>query len=357
LAFVVTFCIATLLAPNAKRLRLVDVPNGRKDHAVSTPVVGGIAIFAGVGAGLAPAMIALWDVPSNLLGFGMAAVIVMISGVLDDVYDLRWYFRLAAQTAAALVMVSVGDVRIEHVGALFGLADVSSGPLSVPLTVFATVGMINALNMIDGVDGLAGSLSTSALLMLLAAAVYAGNETLAYALAVPIAAIAAFLCLNLRSPWQKRARVFMGNSGSALLGLLIAWAMFQLTQSPAHPVTPVLAPFFLAVPLVDCIALIVRRLAKRKSPFHADREHVHHLLLDAGVRPSTVVLFLSLLSLVIGLSAAMAFRAGVAEPVLVSVFLGLMVSYAWFTNSRRRVASAVGRLAEVVPWRVLALAP
>jgi UDP-GlcNAc:undecaprenyl-phosphate GlcNAc-1-phosphate transferase len=344
LAFGVTFCLTTILARHAYRFGLVDMPRGRKDHAAPTPVVGGVAIFFGALAGLAPPAMALWHLPPHLLGFALAAIIVVVSGVLDDAFDVRWYLRLAAQAAAALLIVEVGDVRVEHLGPLFGLEDLKLGALSTPVTVIATVGVINALNMIDGVDGLAGSLSAAALFMLFGAALYSGNIILACGLAVAIAAVLAFLCLNLRSPWQKQARVFMGNSGSALLGLLIAWALFRLTQSPEHPVTPILGAYFVAVPVIDCFAVIVRRLSRGMSPVHADREHVHHLLLDAGLRPSTIVLFLSLMAMIIGVGGSLAFRAGVEEPVLVLAFLLLGGWYAWFTNSRQRIGALVARL-------------
>jgi UDP-GlcNAc:undecaprenyl-phosphate GlcNAc-1-phosphate transferase len=344
IAFLVTYGVTTVLVRHAQSMGLVDIPGGRKDHAQPTPVVGGVAIFFGSAAGLLAPSVALWHLPPHLVGFGVAAVVVMITGILDDAYDVRWYLRLAAQTAAALLMVIIGDVRVEHLGALFGWSDLKLGALSTPVTVFATVGVINALNMIDGVDGLAGSLSASALFMLLAGALYSGNTILAAGLVVAIASVLAFLCLNLRTPWLKRARTFMGNSGSALLGLLIAWALFRLTQSPAHPVTPILGPFFVAVPLIDCLALIVRRLAKGRSPVHADREHVHHRLLDAGVSPGTVVLVLCLASVAIGLAASVAFRAGAPEPALVAAFLTLTGAYTWFTSSRSRVDAFLARV-------------
>ncbi|MBW3617035.1 MAG: undecaprenyl/decaprenyl-phosphate alpha-N-acetylglucosaminyl 1-phosphate transferase [Proteobacteria bacterium] len=349
LAFTVTLALAGLLAPAASRLRLVDTPKGRKAHAAPTPVVGGLAMFVGATVGLLPAILMLGLVPANLVGLGLAGVVVMVAGVLDDMYDLRWYVRLLAQVVAALSMVYVGDVRVEHVGALFGLEDLALGPISLPLTVFATVGLINALNMVDGVDGLAGSLSAAALLMLLVAALYSGNVLLASGLAVAISAVCAFLVLNMRWPWQKRARVFMGNSGSALLGLIIAWATFRLTQSPEHPVSPILAPFFVAIPLLDCVTLIARRLGARRSPFHADREHVHHLLLDAGLAPSTIVILLTCVSLLLGLAASAALRMGAPEPALVLVFAVVAAGYAWFTGSRRRVNAVFGPVGSFRP--------
>ena len=344
LAVATTLAVSAMLLPWAAKLRLVDFPGGRKDHHAPTPVIGGIAVFLGCVVGILPATLVLPDVPTHLQGFGLAAIIVVLTGMLDDIYDLPWPVRLAAQTLAGVVIVAVGGVRVEHLGPLFGLEDLRLGPLSAPLTVFATVGVINALNMIDGVDGLAGALSACAFLMLLAAAIYAGNLVLASGLAVALGAVAAFLMLNVRLPWQRRARTFLGNSGSALLGLLMAWATFRLTQSPAHPVTPILGPFFVAVPLIDCVVLIARRLRHGRSPFHADRQHIHHLLLDAGLSPSAVVISLAWLALALGFAASAAFRLGAPEPVLVLAFLGLVCAHYWLTSAPGRLPALLAPL-------------
>jgi len=128
----------------------------------------------------------------------------------------------------------------------------------VPFTVFATVGLINAMNMIDGSDGLAGSLGFAALVMLCAAALYAGNLALANRALAVAGAVAGFLFWNLRFPWRTRARTFMGDAGSGFLGLVVAWVAFRLTQNPGHPVTPILAVWLLPIPVMDCLVLIVR---------------------------------------------------------------------------------------------------
>jgi UDP-GlcNAc:undecaprenyl-phosphate GlcNAc-1-phosphate transferase len=126
--------------------------------------------------------------------------------------------------------------------------------------------------------------------------------------------------------------VFLGD-GAEILGLWIAWASFRLTQTPGHPVTPVLAPFLIAPPVIDCLVLIVRRLRARRSPFFADRNHFHHLLLDAGWSSTSVVAVLTGLTLAIGFAAANARRIHVPEPVFPVVYLGAAAAY--FLVSRR----------------------
>ena len=255
-AFALTLVLQWLLVPMARHLDLLDYPAGRKDHAHPTPVIGGVAMLAAV---LLVMVFARADIGPAAWGFLLAGGLLVGVGLLDDKYDLSWRLRVLAQVVAALIMIHVGGVRVEHLGPVFSLGDFPLGTLSVPFTVFATVGIINAVNMVDGVDGLAGMLVLAALIMLGAAAVYSGNATAAHSILILAGAVSGFLAYNLRFPWQRRARIFMGNAGSAFLGLVIAWFAFRLTQSPAHPVTPVLALWVVPVPILDCLVLMLRR--------------------------------------------------------------------------------------------------
>lgn len=329
-----------LLDPFARKIGLLDWPGGRKDHSVPTPVTGGLAIAFGT---ITPALLLTPPNP-QVVGLGIAAVILIVVGVLDDLKDIRWYWRILAQVAAALCIIFIGDVKVEQIGPVFGLGRLALGDLSVPFTVLATVGLINALNMADGLDGLAGSMAICALAMLAAAAAYAGNDDLTHGLLMLVGAVAAFLMFNLRLPWRRRARVFLGNSGSAYLGLIIAWAAFRLTQNPSHPVSPVLAPFLVAPPVIDCLVLMARRVMHRKSPFKADRTHIHHLLLDGGFSVTAVVLGLSMASLLLGLGAAMAMRADVPHPLFLVTYLAMTAAYFAFSADPDRATAVIARL-------------
>ena len=327
----VTWFAQWLLQPVATRYNLLDHPKGRKDHAAPTPVTGGIAM--GLGVVLAAVAFAP-GVGDGFIGFLGAAAIVLFVGVLDDLHDLRWTWRVLAQVIAALVMIHVGDVRVEQLGPVFGLASMSLGWLSVPFTVFATVGLINAINMVDGIDGLAGMLVWCALLMLAAAALYAGNELIAERMMILMGAVGAFLAFNLRLPWRQRAVLFMGNAGSAFLGLVIAWFSFRLTQNPGHPVSPVLALWFVPIPVMDTLVVMLRRLRNKRSPFYADRNHIHHLMLEAGYGHLRLVITLGGFSLVCGLLAGIAMRIDVPQPLLLLTFVAMCVI--WYAVTARR---------------------
>ena len=287
------------------------------------------------------------------VAFVTGSTLLIVVGLLDDRFDLRWYWRILAQAIAALVMVYVGGVQVQHLGPVFGLGEMSLGALSVPFTVFATVGLINAINMIDGADGLAGLLVAAALIMLLAAAMYSGNAPVADRLVILIGAVVVFLSYNLRLPWRGEAQLFMGNAGSAFLGFVIAWISFRLTQNPSHPVSPVLALWFVPIPVMDTLVLMLRRVRNRQSPFTADRNHIHHLMMEGGFGPTQAAIALALFSLLCGLVAGQAMRLDVPHPVLLGAFFALCIGWYWLTSHRARAIGLFRRMyaTRLMGWR------
>ena len=330
-AFALVLCavVLPLALPLARRLGLVDHPGGRKDHQGSIPVIGGLVIFLA----LALSYFGFENSMSvQSMTFVACAGLMVLVGQLDDIYDLHWFWRIAAQTLAALAMIFIAGLEADNLQDVFGFAGANVGWLAVPFTVFIVVGVINALNMADGVDGLAGTLSLVSLGLFTCFALYSGDALQAERLLALCAALLGFLLWNYRLPWQPRAKVFLGNGGSMLLGFIIAWTSVRLTQNAAHPVSPVLGPWTLALPLIDCVTLMFRRWRQGKSPFAADRHHMHHMLLDAGLRPTVVVLVLGGASLLLGLGAALAIQAGISRPLMVLVFLALLAG--WYVFSR-----------------------
>ncbi len=332
LAAVIAWGMLKLLHPLAPRLNLLDFPKGRKDHAHPTPIIGGLAMVVGclVVLPLLPA-----HATSTMLAFLAASLLLVGVGLYDDRHDLRWYSRVLAQVVAALIMIYGAGVRVANLGGVFGMGDL--GWISVPFTVFATVGIINAINMVDGADGLAGSLVAACLVMLAAAAVYAGNPSLARISLVIAGAVCAFLLYNMRFPWQPRAKTFMGNAGSAWLGLLVAWVVFRLTQNSGHPVNPVLALWLIPIPVMDCLVLTVRRTREGRSPFSAGRDHIHHFMQDAGFGPTQAALTLMVFSFGTGAVAGQLMRLDVPNMAILAAFVALCVG--WYALSCNRAAT------------------
>ncbi|MGY0652488.1 MraY family glycosyltransferase [Luteimonas sp. A537] len=340
LAAAISWGVLKLLHPLASRLNLLDFPLGRKDHAHPTPIIGGLAMA--VGCLVVMLLFLPGYAPATTLSFFAASVLMVGVGLYDDRRDLRWYWRVLAQVVAALIMIYGAGVRVENVGGFLGMDQL--GWLSVPFTVFATVGIINAINMVDGADGLAGSLVAVCLIMLAAAAMYAGNPSLAQIALVIAGVVFAFLVYNMRFPWQPRAKTFMGNAGSAWLGLVVAWVVFRLTQNTGHPVNPVLALWLIPIPVMDCLVLTVRRTREGRSPFSAGRDHIHHFMQDAGFGPSQAAVALAAFSLATGLVAGQMMRLDVPNPVILAGFLVLTLGWYALSSNRARTLRFFGAI-------------
>lgn len=341
LALVGVFVLIPLLVPLANRLGLTDKPQGRKQHDAPTPTHGGLSILLV----LVTTAAIFHDISSSSAwAFYLAGGLLLLVGVVDDVKDLNWRWRIGAQVLAALGMVYLGGVSVQQLSDVVGVSHFELGWIALPVTIFVVVGVINALNMADGVDGLAGGQALVSLLLFGAFALYAGNITAAERLLAVAGAVIGFLCWNLRRPGLPRAEVFLGDAGSMLLGFIIAWSAVRLSQNPAHPVSPVLGPWTIALPLVDTCSLIIRRWRQGRSPFAADRQHFHHLLLDAGYSSTQIAVGAMLVSLLLGTSAAVALKLGIYRPLLVALFFVLIAVHYRFTADRERAVERLRRL-------------
>ena len=284
IAFAAVLLFILILRPVAERVGLLDVPNARSSHQTPTPLVGGLSIFLafclGAAAAMAAGLVPLSMYTASFLGGGLMLVTV---GAIDDARDLSPAVRFLVQIAAALVMVYGGGVVLDDLGRMLPSGEVLElGLLAVPFTVFATIGVINALNMCDGLDGLSGTLAIISITGMMIVAFVNGSPADTIILAVLAAAVFGFLLLNLRLPGRSRASVFMGDAGSMFLGYMLTWFAISLSQGEDRAMVPAAALWFLMLPLFDTVAMMLRRIAKGRSPFSADREHIHHIFLMAG---------------------------------------------------------------------------
>lgn len=346
LAFATTFLIILLLTPVASRLALVDRPGGRKKHKGEIPLTGGIATFLGslVGVLMEP------NVPAPMLmAFISAAALLLTLGVLDDMFNLSPHLRFVAQATGALVLITFADIQLHSLGDLFAEGTVNLRAWAVPFTVVAIVGVINAMNMSDGMDGLAGGLALVALTAMAFLAWIAGNAGYLNLIGILIAAVAAFLCFNMRTPWRLHARIFMGDGGSMWLGFALAALMVALSQGHGGrpPVmSPVVALWIFALPLLDTVSVMLRRVLKGRSPFAADREHFHHILLLAGQTPGHAVAFMLLIASTLACLGVAASLAGVPDFTLFAAFLMLFGLYFWGMQHAWKVMKAIRGTAE-----------
>lgn len=312
----------------AYKLDLVDYPGGHKLHDVPTPLVGGLGIFCGAMTSFFFFPLALGDLRIFMAG----GTLLVIVGVLDDLHDLSSRSRFIGQIAAAGLMCWGGGNVIRDLGLLVPGELVDLGIFSVPFTIFATVGVINALNMADGMDGEAGILTLVAFGALVILSV--GNERDVLLLSIFIAAVLVFLLFNL-GLFLRGEKVFLGDAGSMYLGFAITWFLIDFSQGTGRVMAPVTALFILAIPLYDTVGLLFHRLIEGKSPFKADRNHLHHVLQRLGFTKRRALLVIAILSSGIALLGLYWEARGVPEHKrllgFLSGFIGyyIIMSYFW----------------------------
>ncbi len=326
LGFVVSAVAVRYAIIAAHRFGVVDKPGGHKAHDTVTPFVGGVGVLAATlcGAALVDHFYDLTD--ARLYAFVVGILVMWVTGFSDDILNISFKIRLVIQAAVGLAMVYWGGIALHDLGHLASNTEVLSlGFIGVPLTLIATMGAINALNMIDGIDGLSGSISIVSLL-LIAFAVFMAGDMAHFTLIIMIAGgVAGFLYHNLRYLNRRRARCFLGDNGSMQLGFIFAWLLTDFSQAgdvTPRAITPITTLWLFAVPLIDTLCVMLRRIWMGRSPFHADRHHLHHLFLRAGFRVQDTVLVLAFVQLCFGAIGLGGMYAGADELTMLISFIG-----------------------------------
>lgn len=303
---------------NSRNL-LLDNPTERKQHVGSIPLVGGLAFFITY-----TVYFVFYGSYGSLPSLYLAALWLMLVGLADDHKQLSSGFRLIAQIAAALVLVYFGDTQITSVGKLFGGTDVRFERASLIFTVMCVLGVINAINMIDGIDGLSSGIAILTLFSLFVVSLSSVGVELPLLIIVLMGSLLAFFLFNTGYFGISR-KVFMGDSGSTVLGFILAWLFITLSQDGAKPLSPVVAGWIFGVPLMDSVSVMVRRLSHGKSPFKADRNHMHHRIMDRGYSPRTTLLILLSIHAVMQCIGILFNGVASAEPYLFWSFIALVL--------------------------------
>ena len=282
-SFIITFLAIPIVLQIAEEKKLFDVPDERKIHKIPVASLGGVGIFGGF---LLASLLSISAYQNpEFQYFFAAAVVIFFIGLKDDLIVLSASKKFIGQVIAASILIHLGGIRITSMHGLFGFTDVSEG-FSIALSYLTIIVVINSFNLIDGVDGLAGTLG---LLTMLIFGVYffaismAAYSLLAFAMA---GSLMAFLIFN-----HHPAKIFMGDSGSLMIGLVNAILVIKfitVADSPAIaiPIESSVAVGFsiLIIPLLDTLRVFSIRIFKGNSPFTPDRNHVHHLLLERGMK-------------------------------------------------------------------------
>ncbi|MEZ8351068.1 UDP-N-acetylglucosamine--undecaprenyl-phosphate N-acetylglucosaminephosphotransferase [Vibrio splendidus] len=343
LSFLFFFSLATtfIMRKFAKKIGLVDKPNGRKLHNGAVPLVGGLSICISI-------LYFLFNNPDILPNTELYASCILILvgiGVLDDKYDISFKLRFAVQAGLSIMMMMIGGIELSTIGDVFGSGDVITlGWFGYLVTIFAVVGAINAFNMVDGIDGLLGGLSIVTFGGLGIMLNFDGQSDLAYICLVLITAIVPYILLNLGAFGRKR-KVFMGDAGSMLIGFTVIWLLLLSSQNGSTPpLRPVTALWLIAVPLMDMAAIMIRRVRRGDSPFKPDREHLHHVFQRLGLSPTqTLVVICSIATLyaVIGISAEM---LNIPEYVMFYAFIICFLAYLILLSNIWKITSFIRKI-------------
>ncbi|MES3006321.1 MAG: hypothetical protein V4751_00965 [Pseudomonadota bacterium] len=336
-AFVITSISLFALKPVASRVGLLDIPGGRKQHKAPTPLIGGLAIYVGT-------LCMSFFTPVVLVHYSaMLAIsaLVLFVGIFDDARELRVSVRMGAHGFAAWLMAAVAGNQLLSLGNLFAFGPIELGILAIPVTMFATVGVINAVNMTDGIDGLSGGLVVVALFFLGIVAFDAGHIAMLQFTTLLICSLLAFLMLNFRLPWKQCALVYLGDAGSTMLGFILTWLIIEATQGADAMMSPVYALWFLAIPLIDTVSLLIKRPLKGQSPFSAGTDHLHHRLLNAGYTREQTVVGLYFAGAFFGSIGLMGYLFNASDAFMFTLFMAIFVVYMAWSPIHKRVLTTL----------------
>ena len=309
-ALLISFIATPVVKSIAQMVGAVDVPkDNRRMHNHPIPRMGGLAIFLGF---LLSTLIFV-PMSSSMRGMLLGGVIIVILGIFDDIYALPALPKLLVQIAAALVAVLHGNViQVLSNPNIFSENPYwTLGSLAVPLSVIWIVAITNAVNLIDGLDGLAVGVATISSLTMLVIAMLVSENVVALMMAALAGGCIGFMPYNLNP-----AKIFMGDTGSTFLGFVLATVSIQ-GLFKFYTIISFAVPFLmLGLPLFDTCFAILRRLAKGQSPMAPDRSHVHHRLIDMGFNQKQAVAILYVISAMLGLSAVVLTTSGALKAMV-----------------------------------------
>ncbi len=323
-AFLISFSATPMVISLAHKVGAIDVPKDkRRVHKKPTPLMGGLAIFYG----FVVSVICFATIDKEVMGILVGCVIVVTTGIIDDITDMKAIVKLLCQILAAAVVVYSG-VRIEHFanpftqwfGAPYIVMDYW---VSCAVTIFWIVGICNAVNLIDGLDGLAVGVSSIASIALLTLTLISENLNVAIITAAVAGAGFGFLPYNFNP-----AKIFMGDTGALFLGFILACISVQGMLKMSAVITFAAPILILGLPIFDTVFAILRRLLTGKSPMQPDRGHLHHRLLDMGFSQRRVVAILYTLTAVLCMTAVVISIKGYTRGLILicSVLLIILVS-------------------------------
>jgi UDP-GlcNAc:undecaprenyl-phosphate/decaprenyl-phosphate GlcNAc-1-phosphate transferase len=323
IASITSYIAIVILRPFAISINLLDIPNNRKPHDGKVPLIGGIAIFIGI-------VVSILSSSNDLNQYNiflLTSLILIMIGVLDDHQNISIQLRLIFQLLVSMIIVTTAGISIESLGNLLGNGEIFLNNWSYFISIIVIIAAINAVNMADGIHGLAGGSSLitfSSIIFLSFTKVSYESIEIAFLFC---AVLPIFLIQNLCIGMSKSNRIFMGDAGSMFIGMSIAWILIDLTQGEGQVFSPVTALWLFGLPIIEMATTIFRRLSYGKSPFKSDLFHSHHLLIRIGIDKKNTLLLMLLASLLFSLIGILGEKYGVTERVMFFAFILLLVIY------------------------------
>lgn len=327
-AAITSYSIPAIIQLSHEKL-LHKTANGRDSHNGSIPTLGGIAIFASIGIS---ALIFLdATILPSLQYFMVGIVIIFMMGVKDDLFVVSPYTKLSGEIASFLLLIILGNIRITSLHGFLGIHEISY-VTSVFLTLITGLGIINSINLVDGIDGLAAGLSSLVTITFATWFYFNRQSELLVICSAVTGSLLAFIYFNV---YGKKNKIFMGDTGSLILGFIITFFIINFLESslPGRAVchiqaAPAVALGILAIPIYDTLRVFWIRILRKQSPFHADRLHLHHLLLNAGFshkRATLTLVLINLLFIIISFTLQV-FTANIIYIILILLTLCIIMT-------------------------------
>lgn len=358
-AFTITYFAIPAIITVAERKKLFDVPDERKIHQLPIPSLGGLGIFAGM---LISCMVFVpLNVSPELQYFFAASIVIFFLGIKDDILIISPIKKFIGQVLAAFLIIYFGGLQITSMQGVLNIYELSE-MFSLMLSYFTILVIINSFNLIDGIDGLAASLGI--LVTTLCGIFFIQTNETAYAILAfsTAGSILAFLIFNFYP-----AKIFMGDTGSLLIGLVSSMLVIKLLEvsgTPASPIpasgAPAIAISLLMIPLMDTLRVFSIRIINRRSPFSPDRNHLHHILLDRGLTHPQITISLVAVNLVVVSLVYLFSKMNVNSTLLI---LGIVAMYftatgilyftrktsRWFVTPVQETEASKAKKSKIVP--------
>ena len=321
LFLILSIFILSYLAP---KFKLVDLPDQRKLHTGSVPLVGGIAIYLS----FIIYSFLIFGLQEKYLFIYLSSVIFIIA-IIDDIFNINVTIRLILQLFVTLLIIGTGLVIVD-IGDYYFFPPIKLYIFSIFLTVLSVLGLTNAINFIDGIDGLCSGILLNAFISLIIFSYYYSNTAeisliLFLSLSILIFMFFNFQIFNLR-------KVFLGDAGSVTLGFILSWFLIYYSHPSQRFIHPILTIWCVTLPVYDLLSVIIRRINNKINPFRPDRTHLHHLMLKIGLSSKSVFALLILFSILINFMGGLSFYFFGPSPSL--LFFVLLFFIYFFTTLR-----------------------